>query len=74
LKDKIDESAGRARGACVELNRRNTVIWTSSVLGIRIVRTDYWRPGRATLRIGGDEIETPFELRDRAELRMELAN
>jgi hypothetical protein len=73
LKETIGESSTWSGGMESERNRHSSVIWTNSLLGVRIVRVDCYRTGKAKLNFGGDEIEAPFELRDGVEWRMELA-
>ena len=61
-------------GVETEVKRSVTITGTDSTSGVRVVWVEYYRTGKAKVRIDNQEVELPFEFREDFDLLLEKAN
>jgi tetratricopeptide (TPR) repeat protein len=74
LKDGIERSTSKTYGVETETKRSVTIKGTDSTSGFRVVWVEYYRTGKAKVRIDNQEVELPFEFREDFDLLTEKAN
>ena len=74
LKGGIERSTSKTYGVETETKRSVTIKGTDSTSGFRVVWVEYYRTGKAKVRIDNQEVELPFEFREDFDLLTEKAN